>query len=94
MIYMKDGKQIQYSLTTDPPEAQYWTTYRLKKSDIKVEIKTNRSTAALLRKEILDDITSTEKCDNSRKNKVSKKRSGTIIRNHAEGGSNVCTMAK
>tara|TARA_Y100000289_G_C3842687_1_gene109369 strand:- start:242 stop:517 length:276 start_codon:yes stop_codon:yes gene_type:complete len=84
MIYMKNKKEIQYSLKTDPAEAQYWTTYRLKKSDIKLETKTDRSTAALLRKEILDDITSTEKCNSKPPNKVSKKRSGTVIRNHAK----------
>ena len=84
MIYKKNGEEIPYILQTDPKEAMYWTTHRLKKSDIKVKIKTDRSTAAVLRKEILDDITSTEKCDSSRKNKVSKKRSGTIIRNHAK----------
>lgn len=85
MIYTtKTGQTIQYELKTDPEEAQYWTTYRLKKSDIKLKVKVDRSTAAKLRGEIFDDITSTEKRDTVREDKVSKKRSGTIVRNNVK----------
>lgn len=85
MIYVpENGEEVQYELKTDPEEAQYWTTYRLKKSDIKIKSKADRSTAARLRGEILDDITSTEKRDTKRPDKVSKKRSGTIVRNNVK----------
>ena len=85
MIYVtKSGEKIQYDLNTDPKEAQYWTTHRLKKSEIKLKVKVDRSTAAKLRGEIFDDITSTEKRDTVREDKVSKKRSGTIVRNNVK----------
>jgi|TARA_R110000851_G_scaffold274845_1_gene427416 hypothetical protein len=61
-----------YALKTDPPDAMYWTTYRLKKSDIVLDKKFDRSTTADIKKEILDDIKRTEaspdkKTVNSRK---------------------------
>ena len=60
MKYARKEKIIQYQLMTDPLEAQYWTTHRLKKSEIKILTKCDRSTAALLREEILNDIISRE----------------------------------
>ena len=60
MMYKRDGKLIQYQLVTDPTEAEYWTTHRLKKSEIQIMTKSDRSTAAELRQEILDDIISRE----------------------------------
>ena len=60
MLYKKDGKLVEYKLATDPPEAEIWTTHRLKKSEIKIVSKYDRSTAAHLRQEILDDILSRE----------------------------------
>ena len=56
-----DGSVIEYTLATDPPEAMYWTTYKLKKSDIKILSKTDRSKAALYREKILDSILQGEK---------------------------------
>lgn len=51
---------IRYTLITDPLEAMYWSTYRLKKSDVKLLDKFDRSTAADIRQEIFDDIIKTE----------------------------------
>ena len=31
-----DGELWQYELKTDPPEAMYWETYKLKQTDIKI----------------------------------------------------------
>ena len=60
MYYKRKGKLIQYKRITDPSEAEYWTTHRLKKSEIKIMTKCDRETAAALRQEILDDIISRE----------------------------------
>jgi len=51
---------LEYRLLTDPPEAMYWSTYRLKKSNIKLTQKMDRSLAASIKQEIFDDIISTE----------------------------------
>ena len=59
--YMPDDTtEIEYLLLTDPPEAIYWKTYKLKKSHIKLLTKVDRSQAAELRSEILEDILRTE----------------------------------
>lgn len=60
MYYKRDGNVVEYKLATDPPEATVWTTHRLKKSEIKITSKCDRTTAAELRQEILDDILSRE----------------------------------
>lgn len=78
MKYVHNGKTIQYQLMTDPAEAQYWTTHRLKKSEIKILTKCDRSTAALLREEILNDIISREpnpsKKSQAPKNEIQERR--------------------
>lgn len=56
MYYERDGTVIEYRLLTDPPEAVYWQTYRLKKSDIKLITKFNRSISAQIKQEIYEDI--------------------------------------
>ena len=60
MLYKKDGKLVEYKLATDPNEAMYWTTHRLKKLEIKIMTQCDQTTAANLRQEILDDIISRE----------------------------------
>lgn len=60
MFYKRDGWLVEYKLVTDPTEAMYWTTHRLKKSEIKIITQCDRETAAQLRQEILDDILSRE----------------------------------
>jgi len=60
-IYARTAAElIRYTLITDPPEAMYWSTYRLKKSDVKLLDKFDRSTAANIKQEIFDDIIKTE----------------------------------
>ena len=56
MLYKREGDSVEYKLETDPLEAEYWTTHRLKKSEIKIMTKCDRATAAAIREEILHDI--------------------------------------
>ena len=59
--YARSPKEhFKYALKTDPPDAMYWTTYRLKKSDITLIDKFNRAMTADIKQEILDDIISRE----------------------------------
>jgi len=60
MYYKRDGSVVEYKLVTDPKEATVWSTHRLKKSEIKIITKCDRTTAAEYRQEILDDILSIE----------------------------------
>ena len=60
MYYKRDGSVVEYKLVTDPKEATVWSTHRLKKSEIKIMTKCDRSTAAQYREEILSDILSRE----------------------------------
>lgn len=60
MYYCEDDLIVEYALKTDPPDAEFWSTYKLKKSDIKIVTKMNRSDAAEMRTKILTDIFSIE----------------------------------
>ena len=60
MYYKRDGSVVEYTLVTDPKEATVWSTHRLKKSEIKIMTKCDKSTAAQYREEILSDILSRE----------------------------------
>ena len=60
MYYKRDWNLVEYKLVTDPKEATVWSTHRLKKSEIKIMTKADRTTAAKLREEILHDILSRE----------------------------------
>lgn len=55
-----DGDVWQYELKTNPPEAMFWETYKLKPMDIKVLAEVNKETKARVRKEIYKDITDSE----------------------------------
>ena len=67
----EDGTIIQYDLVTDPPEAMYWTTYKLKKSHIKIISKMDRTEAATYREKILASILIGEqRADDDNKNKT------------------------
>lgn len=57
MFYCEGGATIEYSLKTDPPEAEYWSTYRLKKSHIQIITPMGRSEKAAWREKILRSIT-------------------------------------
>ena len=61
-----DETAIQYTLKTEPPEAMYWATYKLKKSDIKIISKMDRSQAAMYREKILASIHNGEQKANAR----------------------------
>jgi len=55
-----DGDVWQYELKTNPPEAMFWETYKLKPMDIKVLAEVNKETRVRVRKEIYKDITDSE----------------------------------
>ena len=78
MSYRRDcGTIIEYTLRTDPSEAMYWTTHRLKKSEIIILTSgLSRTEKSILRQELLDDIIASEKPDTNKRslsNQVSKK---------------------
>ena len=60
MIYTKDNQQIEYTLKTNPPEAATWATHSLKKTEIKIITKLNKTESIEARQEIFDDIISRE----------------------------------
>ena len=60
MFYTSAGKTVEYMLVTDPVEAIYWTTHRLKKSDVQLVSKFNRSETAEIKQDVFDDIISRE----------------------------------
>ena len=71
----KDGTLIEFVIVTDPPEALYWMTYKLKVADIrlvtKVPAKQNGN-----QREIYDDIVARERAPHT--NTVSEKRKATV----------------
>lgn len=56
-----DGTHIEYELATDPPEAAFWKTYKVKANHIKVVGKYDRSEKAALAREICNSILEHEK---------------------------------
>ena len=59
--YARTPKEhFRYTLKTDPQDAMYWTTYRLKKTDVVLLDKLDKATTALVKQDIFDDIISTE----------------------------------
>ena len=55
-----DHGLVEFTYKTEPPEGVYWSTYKLKKSDIKILTKMDRAAAAEMRGKILEDIFLTE----------------------------------
>ena len=51
-----DGELWQYELKTDPPEAMYWETYKLKRTDVKVITDADAETKKRIQQEIYKDI--------------------------------------
>ena len=56
-----DGDKWQYELRTDPPQAVYWDTYKIKLRDIKIITKCSPEERKRLKGEILKDIKENEK---------------------------------
>ena len=56
MYYHSADGIVEFKLVTDPDEALYWKNYKVKLSDIKIVTPCDRSTAASLRREILEDM--------------------------------------
>jgi len=85
MIYLKGDEEIEYSLATDPEEAATWTTYKLKKNDIRLAKSYGRTETADIKQEILDDIAKTEGGNPPRRNAV-QKECETADSEHAQVG--------
>lgn len=69
-----DGTHVEYELATDPPEAAFWSTYRLKAAHIKVVGKYDRAEKSALAREICNDIVSREKALPKEKPKKTRRR--------------------
>ena len=82
-----DGTTVEYKLKTDPPEAVFWSTYKLKPAHVKIVGKYDRQTKNALAREICNDITNREHTQPkpSTQDKILKKRQ-TARRQHAEIG--------
>ena len=52
----KDKTMIEFVIVTDPPEALYWMTYKLKVADIRLVTKVPSTDKTEIRREIYDDI--------------------------------------
>ena len=89
MLYRRHDEFIEYTLSPDPAEALYWSTYRLKKGEIFLKVKLDRSITAEIRQEILDDILSLEpnpsKKSSAPADKIPKKRKAPKPQ-HAKAG--------
>lgn len=83
----EDGTTVEYKLKTDPPEAVFWSTYRLKPAHVKVVGKYDRKTKNALAREICDDIIQSESKQSkpSSEDKILKKRQAAR-KQHAEIG--------
>ena len=77
----EDGTLIEFVIVTDPPEALYWMTYKLKVADIRLVTKVPTENKTHIRREIYEDIVARERAPHT--NTVSKKREGTV-RNNAK----------
>jgi len=82
-----DGTHIEYELATDPPEAAFWSTYKLKPGHIKVVGKYDRKIKTELAKEICNDINCREAKVTKQpiENKILKKRQAARAK-HAKTG--------
>lgn len=54
------GDIIEFKIRTDPPEAVYWSTYKLKLSDVKIVTKMHQQEATIIRREIVNEINERE----------------------------------
>jgi hypothetical protein len=88
MFYERSPKEIiEYDLKTEPPEAMYWDTYRLKKVHIKLIDGFEKQDASDIKTEILDDIKrvsetrlNTDSLATSPSNKIPKKQKATVAK--------------
>lgn len=74
MVYTDKNQEYEYVLVTDPPEAMYWSTTKLKKTDIQVLNVKPKAKANQIREEIFNDIVSTEGNPPQKPHRVRKKR--------------------
>ena len=56
----KDAGTIEWTWRTQPPEAIYWKTYKVKKRDVRITSKVNPEQRKNLTNEIYEDIMLTE----------------------------------
>lgn len=60
MFYKRQGGIVEYTISPDPAEATFWSTYRLKKADVRLVVKLDRAMSSQIREEIMYDILSRE----------------------------------
>lgn len=72
----ENGTMIEFTIVTDPPEALYWMTYKLKVSDIRLITKVPKEDKTHIRREIHEEIVARERAPHT--DTVSKKREGTV----------------
>lgn len=72
----KNKTLIQFTIVTDPPEALYWTTHKLKVADIRLVTRVPKEEKTHIRREIYEDIVARETAPH--KNAVSKKRKDAV----------------
>ena len=72
----EDGTLIEFVIVTDPPEALYWMTYKLKVADIRLVTKVPKADKTHIRREIYEDIVARERAPHT--NTVSKKRKNSV----------------
>ena len=75
----KNKSLIQFTIVTDPPEALYWTTYKLKVADVRLVTKVPKEEKTHIRREIYEDIVAREAAPHT--NALPKKRKGTVSDN-------------
>ena len=78
MFYKRQGGIVEYTISPDPAEATFWSTYRLKKADVRLVVKLDRTMSSQIREEIMYDILSREpnpsKKSSSSKDEVHQRR--------------------
>ena len=77
----KEGQIVEFTITTDPPEALFWMTHKVKLNDIHIITKMPAKDKTKVRREIYDDILARDKA--AHPNTLSEKHK-TSIRDNAK----------
>ena len=77
MIYVREnGTMVMYALKTNPPEAAFYSTTKLKKTEIKILSKVPAGERVKIREEKFNDIVNTEGNPPSKTDSIPKKHKG------------------
>jgi hypothetical protein len=74
----KKNETYEYVIKTDPPEAIYWSTTKLKKTDVHIKNIKDQKLRTKIRDEVFNDIVKTEGNPPQKPHRVSKKCKTTI----------------